>query len=215
LRSRPLALDLDGTLVDARPRQVAALFGQPRPEVLESLDPEAFWTLKRDGMSTRAALGRLGVGAEAAAGLAERWVEMVEGPDLLGLDRPLPGTMEFLEGLAAAGDRPWVLTARRHPDRVSDQFAGLGLEGLCAGLAVVSPAAAAEQKAERLIGLGCRAMVGDTESDGRAAELVGIPFAAVTSGQRSPERLRAAGFETFDTLADATSYLHRCHTAEQ
>ena len=196
-----LALDLDGTLIDAKPRQVAALAALLDPEL--GIDGDRLWELKRDGLTTRAALRRLGIDAELAERLSERWVATVENPRWLRLDRLLPGVSATLEALAATETRPLILTARRHADRARDQVASLGLLRWCAEVTVVSPGCAAEEKAAQLVERGCRALIGDTESDARAAELAGADFAAVTSGQRSREFLLARRLPTFDSLADA------------
>lgn len=200
----PLALDLDGTLVDPKPRQVAVigslLVGEPGAE---SVDVEELWSLKRDGLTTREALVRLGVDAALGAELADRWAHSVEEPRWLRLDRLLPGVADALSRLAATGTRPVVLTARRHEDRVRGQAASLGLLRWCSELMVVSPDFAAEEKAAKLASLRCRAFIGDTESDAKAAELVRVPYAAVTTGQRSGAFLRSRKLPVFDSLDQA------------
>jgi phosphoglycolate phosphatase-like HAD superfamily hydrolase len=196
-----LALDLDGTLIDPRPRQVAALAALLDPAL--EIDGDRLWELKRDGLTTRQALVRLGLDAEVARGLSERWVATVEDPGWLLLDRLLPGVADALGALAAAGTRPLILTARQDAERARDQVAALGLLRWCAEVEVVSPNAAVEEKAVQLVARGCRAFVGDTESDARAAAIAGVDFAAVTSGQRSPEFLLAAQLPSFETLAEA------------
>jgi phosphoglycolate phosphatase-like HAD superfamily hydrolase len=205
-----LALDLDGTLTDPAPRQLAALEAVlERHAEAGPVDLGRFWADKRGGLSTGAALEELGVAPALAAELAADWGAAVEDVAWLELDRLLPGVAEALEALAAGGERPVILTARRHPDRVREQVAALGLLAWCGGVRVVSPAAAAEQKAAELTALGARGFVGDTESDARAAELAGCEFAAVGGGQRSPEFLRARGLAVFDSLAAALAGLDR------
>jgi phosphoglycolate phosphatase-like HAD superfamily hydrolase len=196
-----LALDLDGTLIDPRPRQVAALAALLGPGL--EIDGDRLWELKREGLTTLRALTRLGFDAETAASLSERWVATVEDPRRLGLDRLLPGVADALEGLAAVGTRPLILTARQDAERARDQVASLGLLRWCADISVVSPSSAAEEKAVQLVARSCRAFVGDTESDARAAELAGVDFAAVTSGQRSRQFLLAGRLPSFETLAEA------------
>jgi phosphoglycolate phosphatase-like HAD superfamily hydrolase len=203
-----LALDLDGTLVDPRPRQLAVLADLVGAEPgLDPLDEDRLWELKRDGLTTHEALVRLGVGVATAARLGERWVATVEERRWLGLDRLLPGVPEALESLNRAGCRPLILTARRHRDRVIEQVASLGLGASCAAVVVVPPATAAEAKAAELEAHGCEGFVGDTESDARAAELAGVPFAAVATGQRSRRFLRERRLAAFDSLAEALGAL--------
>ncbi len=199
-----LALDLDGTLIDPQPRQVAVMAALVEDNAtVEPLRPADFWSLKRDGLTTGEALERLGVERALAGELAARWSRAVEDVRWLRLDRLIPGVDETLAELVEAGTRPAILTARRHEDRVRDQVTSLGLLRWCNGVQVVSPESAAEQKAAALEALGSRGFVGDTESDATAAELAGVAFAAVTTGQRAGEFLRARGLPAFDSLADA------------
>jgi phosphoglycolate phosphatase-like HAD superfamily hydrolase len=200
----PLALDLDGTLLDAQPRQVEAMVASIElAGGTGAVNRDEFWDLKREGLATHEALVRLGVDAALAERAARHWAESIEDPRWLNLDRLLPGVPEVLAAHAEAGDRPLILTARQHEDRVRAQVASLGLLRWCAAVAVVSPLGAAEEKAAELVARGCRGLVGDTESDARAAEQAGVAFAAVTTGQRSKEFLRGHGLAAFDSLAEA------------
>jgi phosphoglycolate phosphatase-like HAD superfamily hydrolase len=230
-----LALDLDGTLIDARRRQLAVLASalaelRPAPGSIDpnrgplatggpddetglaeagpgAIDFDALWERKREGATTRAALITLGVPEDEATAVAARWVERIEDEDELAGDRLLPGVEETLADLATRGVRPAVVTARAHPDRVRHQFATLGLDRWCDGPHVVDPSDAANQKAATLRELGAAAYVGDTESDARAASLAAIPFAAVSTGQRSPTFLTAQGLQPHPTLAAALDAL--------
>jgi phosphoglycolate phosphatase-like HAD superfamily hydrolase len=209
-RRPPLAVDLDGTVLDPRPRQLAVLASLLESERTSGpVDLDRLWELKREGSTTEAALVALGVSDQAAGGLARRWAAEVEDPRWLRLDRPLPGAAETLRELAQSVGPPVLLTARRHPDRVRDQLASLGLDRWCGELRVVSPDSAAEEKAEQLRSLRCRGFVGDTESDAEAAELAGVPFAAVATGQRSPRFLAALGVPVFDSLPEALRSIER------
>lgn len=198
-----LALDLDGTLIDPRPRQVAALAALlASEEGIGQLNRDRFWELKRAGLTTAGALVDLGVDPATAERVADRWVATVEDSRWLDLDRMIPGVPRALDSLQG-GARPLILTARQHEDRVRDQVSSLGLLHWCAEVTVVSPDSAAEAKAAQLLMHGCRGLVGDTESDAKAAEIAGVDFAAVSTGQRSEQYLRARGLATFDSLGGA------------
>lgn len=185
----PIALDLDGTLLDCRPRQVAVAAALHGP----GLDEAAFWAAKREGATTRAALEAIGVGGERGARLARRWAAEVEDDRWLALDAPLPGVAAALTALRAAGRDAVVLTARRRADAVRRQVAATGLGALVGAVEVVDPVNAAADKATMLTRLGAAGFVGDTESDAAAAGRAGVPFAAVGGGQRSAAWLRAHG----------------------
>jgi phosphoglycolate phosphatase len=199
-----LALDLDGPLLDPEPRQTAVLrwiFEQEQGR--NFIDPDEVWELKRTGRSTESALMALGVPDEMAASLAARWADSIEEPRWLSLDQPFPGVIDLLSELAGGGSAPVIITARRHPDRVTEQAKSLGLMRWCAGIRVVSPDAATTAKADELRAIGATGFIGDTESDAAAANAAGVPFAAVATGQRSGAFLEERGMATFSSLGGA------------
>lgn len=202
--SRLLALDLDGPILDPEPRQTAVLrWVLTEESATGAIDPGEVWELKRQGLSTQAALHELGMAAAEAERLASRWTEAVEDPQWLSLDAALPGVLEVLAGLAEQGTRPVIITARRHADRAAKQVESLGLLRWCSALRVVSPDHADSEKAGELREIRASALIGDTESDAEAANLAGVAFAAVTTGQRSREFLEGHGLQAFASLADA------------
>jgi phosphoglycolate phosphatase len=202
----PLALDLDGTLLDAEPRQVELMASLVDPDLAPVVRAE-LWARKREGASSETALRQLGVAPAVAADLARHWTEAVEDDRWLALDRPLPGVTETLRELNASGRGPIVVTARRYADRVRIQLENVGMAELLAGVEVVSPAAVAAEKELVLRRIGACAYVGDTERDAEAAAAAGVPFAAVATGQRSARFLRARGFEPQDRLQAAVAAL--------
>jgi phosphoglycolate phosphatase-like HAD superfamily hydrolase len=198
-----LALDLDGTLIDARRRQLSVLAKVLAERDLPLVPFDWLWERKRGGETTVEALIALEVDDAEARAVAARWVERVEDEDELLQDKLLPGVEDTLTALAAAGVRPLVLTARASGDRTRHQFTALGLDRWCNGPEVVDSTEPTTQKATALQHLGAAAYVGDTESDARAASLAGIPFAAVATGQRSPSFLAAQGLTPHASLAAA------------
>jgi phosphoglycolate phosphatase-like HAD superfamily hydrolase len=203
VKQAAFALDFDGTLVSCRERHVALAAAIVDELGVSGFDPDRFWAAKEAGASTRAALVRLGIAEAHAARVAALWGERIEDPDWLRLDRPLPGARAAVDRVRAAGMSPLLLTARRDPAAVRDEVARAGLAA-AEEVVVVSPFAAAEQKAERLRAAGALGFVGDTESDAQAAAAAGVRFAAVAGGQRSREYLSALGLEVHAGVLDAT-----------
>ncbi len=200
---RPLiALDLDGTLIDARVRQVGVASEALAALAGESLDEERFWQAKRVGASTREALETLGYPSETAASVARRWGERIESDEWLRRDRALTGAREVLADLRA-GHRIAVLTARREADGARLSLACAGLEELVDEVCVVDPARAADAKASALARYRAAGFIGDTESDGEAARRAGVRFRAVSTGQRSSSYLQARGYDPLPSLRDA------------
>ncbi len=203
-----LAVDLDGTLLDAEPRQSGLLSELLAGESgVGPADRGKIWRWKREGATTRIVLHRLGLDGLDAERLGQSWLEAVEDEAWLGRDRLLAGVPEALDCLREDGTRIVILTARRHPERAMAQISSLGLLHWCAAVRVVSPRLAAEEKAAELASGGFCGFVGDTESDARAAELAGVRFAAVTTGQRSRAFLESRGLEAFDSLPSAVARL--------
>lgn len=188
-----VALDLDGTLVDARERQVRLAAAILEQRGLAAVDPDELWALKREGAGTAAALRQLGLPEAAAAEFQHEWTGRVEERRWLELNAPLPGAAEAVAAMRSDGAKLFVLTARRDRANATWEVSRLGL-GLD-DLEVVDPSNAAAAKADVLGRRGAAGMIGDAESDAAAAAAASIPFVAVSSGQRSESFLRGAGVE--------------------
>ena len=211
MTTRPVfAFDLDGTLLDARARQVHVLIeagialGEPAP------DADRFWQFKRNGSTTAQALAQLGLPTASAQRLASWWQAHVEDPEMLRFDRVLPLATAAIESCRVAGLSPRILTARSDARSVLVQLDACGLGRLVDEVRVVSPGDAATAKAAHLTQWGAVAMVGDTESDARAAVLATVPFLAVCCGQRSEAFLCAQSLEVFvDAHSAVTHWLSK------
>ena len=211
MTARPVfAFDLDGTLLDARARQVHALvqagiaLDEPTP------DADRFWQLKRDGSTTAQALAQLGVPTARAHHLAAWWQAHVEDPEMLRIDQLLPLATAAIEACRVEGLSPRILTARSNARPVLVQLDECGLGRLVDEVRIVAPLDAATAKAAHLKQWGAVAMIGDTESDARAAALATVPFLAVCCGQRSEAFLRARSLEVFvDAHGAVTHWLSK------
>ena len=186
-----LALDLDGTLLDCRPRQVELTVAVLEELEAPGVDPDALWAAKREGATTRDALLAQGLPAAVVDAAVTAWVSRVEDAAWLARDPVLPEAPPALAAVRAAGLSPVVLTARRDASAVRDQIARLALDVDDVG--VVDPSDPAAGKAGYLRALAAAGYVGDTESDARSAAVADVPFVAVGGGQRSERFLRAAG----------------------
>jgi phosphoglycolate phosphatase-like HAD superfamily hydrolase len=186
-----VAVDLDGTILDAEPRQVALATKVVRDLTGRELDGPAFWRLKRAGATTLQTLAKLGFDEDDARRAAILWTRDIELPPWLALDRPLEGALAALERL-----RDYcvvVITARQSEPRAREELERLGIASRVDRLMVVPPARAAEDKASVLADTHALAFIGDTETDALAATLARVPFVAVSTGQRDKEFLAANG----------------------
>ncbi len=193
-----IALDLDGTLIDARPRQVGVATEALAELAGESLDEERFWQAKRAGASTGEALEALGHPCDTAAEVARLWAQRIESVQWLRRDRALTGARQALSDLCGAGIA--VLTARQSSHGARLSLACAGLEDLVDELFVVEPMTAAAGKAGILAQRRPAVFIGDTESDGEAARRAGVRFRAVATGQRSDAFLRSRGYDPLPSL---------------
>lgn len=211
MRDVSVALDLDGTLIDARHRQVGVAVEAVAALSGGQLDASRFWRHKRSGATTAGALIRLGYEEAIAAALAQRWRSRVEADDWLAQDRPLPGVVRRLTRLRDAGCAVLVITARSRPEGAGRSLRAAGLESHVDRLIVVDPSSAATDKADSLRGNRARWFVGDTESDGAAAAAADVPFVAVGTGQRSERYLRSLGYDVAASFTGAVDALaHHC-----
>lgn len=188
-----IVFDLDGTLLDCRPRQVAltSWLLEKRGEL--ALDAEKFWLMKRDGASTEKALAEMYRKPELAQSVASEWKTLVELPEWLELDQPLPGVLAALDQLRASGNMMALLTARANIQGLRATLNRLDMDGLFRHIEVVNPAEAIQQKASQLKAWEPAVFLGDTESDLKAANLSGTRFLALSWGQRNAAWLKSHG----------------------
>eukprot|EP00439_Symbiodinium_sp_Y106_P088270 s1_g806.t1 len=187
----PIALDLDGTLISCRERQVA-LFQAISAENRGSGDGDKFWAFKRDGLSTHDAALKLGLTSEDAAHVATRWVREIEDAYWLQFDSVYDDVNEFLRLLWRHDVSFFVLTARRNKYLLKQQILRLAFLS-DTEIIVVTPQEAATQKAEVLRSRGAALFIGDSESDLKAAKIADVAFGAVGRGQRNAKFLMASG----------------------
>jgi phosphoglycolate phosphatase-like HAD superfamily hydrolase len=201
------AFDLDGTLIDAQTRQVAVAANALERLRAPELDQTRFWRRKRAGANTVDALLGMGYPADVAREAARLWGEQIEDDEWLALDGALTDAQRVLARVRAAGKRAVVITARRREAGARFSVSAAGLDDLVDELIVVAPDDAVLAKARALSHYGASWFVGDTASDGHAAGVAGVPFAAVSTGQRSPSALRKQGFESRRSLSSAVRWL--------
>jgi phosphoglycolate phosphatase len=204
-----MAFDLDGTLIDARDRQVGVASEVLASQVGKELDESRFWRAKRAGATTAQALERIGYAPAVAERAAEAWRQRIESDDWLARDRALPGVARVLAALQRAGESIFVITARTRALGAARSLDAAGLTSLVDRLEVVDPRSAGTAKSASLRRWCAASFIGDTESDGAASRSAGVPFIAVHTGQRAPSYLRARGFDSEGSLSAAVRSLSR------
>lgn len=187
-----VVFDLDGTLIDSRPR-MHALFAELVPDA--SLDFDAYWALKEAKVShEHILLRRLGYPAERLQQFTAAWMERIESPAMLALDTNFPGMHATLDRLAAQA-RLHVCTARQHRQPALDQLERLRL------LPYFTSVMVTEQVDDKDVLIVRHVpdlapgdwMLGDTGKDIQVGKSLGMRTCAVLSGFLSRASLEPYG----------------------
>jgi phosphoglycolate phosphatase-like HAD superfamily hydrolase len=197
--------DVDGTLLDQRRRYVAIhgtlvtqLGGTPVAD---------YWERRRAGANEGELLCLADVPALFHREYDRRREHLLETPQFLRLDRPLPGARDLLALLHGTGRDVCVITNRMHRDHLERQLRRHGLSPYIHHY-LLRPATAirapliwsstdglrqiAEYKAnamDRLLG-PMKVLVGDGPPDILAARLANCPSIAVSTGAYGPSALK-------------------------
>jgi phosphoglycolate phosphatase len=196
--SPTLFFDLDGPLLDVSARYAALHRDLLREVGAKGMAADRYWDRKRARVPEEEILRELGVLALAPDYLRQR-LDRVESPDYLVLDRPWPWTHEVLSQLARR--YPIVLvTTRANHLLLLEQLDRLDLIAFFHEvLSEPGRRGVDKQKARLIKDYLARQelpadgwMVGDTEADIGAGQIVGLHTAAVRSGIRNGKLLQQA-----------------------
>jgi phosphoglycolate phosphatase-like HAD superfamily hydrolase len=187
-----IVVDLDGTLITARERQSLLLKAVAARYEIE-LFPEQIWSMKREGASNVFLLHKLGVKQDLIARIASAWKHEIESPYWLDMDSLFVDVRSCLHKLSVAGFEVCVLTARKNEYLLRYQLFKLGIVGRVSRVMCVDPFEAEKRKSDILLEMRPFCMVGDSETDCRAAASAGVKFYGVATGQRSERYLHSAG----------------------
>ena len=213
-RPPTLVFDLDGTLLDVSARHhhvystvCSSLGGQP-------IDRAAYWHLKRQRTPATEILAQSGLGDAEPAAFEAAFAELIELPESLGFDVLFPETIPVLTRLATTY-RCTLVTLRRSATALRAQLAVFALTPFFEAIQTAAPGANHAFEKARLIRKTVPAndpavVIGDTESDVAAANVLGYLSIAVSSGIRDPEILaRDHPGYLVDGIADVEEVLHR------
>jgi phosphoglycolate phosphatase-like HAD superfamily hydrolase len=164
--------------------------------------------MKRSGQDRHVQLAATGADTLYATFLTE-WLQRIEQPDLLALDRLFDGAVEKLQQWRREQRRLILATLRHSPEQLKWQLNRLGLAPLLDDVLVADHRGGAARKAEMVKEIisdpSTTLWIGDTELDIEAARLVGCRIFAVSSGLRAPEFLeRARPDHIFSSLAEVS-----------
>ncbi len=182
-----LIFDLDGTILDVRPRHFAVYADIMRELGQPPLSAAEYWRRRREGEGTISIAGAL-PGFEAA------WLEKIESREYMAIDRPYDGALDVLRELGRC-HRLLLVTLRRDAEALAWQLSESGLSGFFAE--VVSPANQIPARKSELLPywlpLGETWVIGDSEADLELAADLGAKCVCLSEGVRSAKFLREAG----------------------
>lgn len=192
LKGAAIAFDLDGTLVDTAPDLVGTLNAVLVEEDLPPLPFEAVRMMVGRGAKALLVRGFEAAGAPLAepeaTRLTERFIAMYLGR-IARESRPFPQAVETLTALREAGAKLAVCTNKRTDLSVA-LLDALGMAPLFDAVIGADAAPAAKPDARHLFAAidaiggdrGRALLVGDSETDVKAARNAGLPVIAVSFG---------------------------------
>ncbi|HCM35228.1 HAD hydrolase-like protein [Chryseobacterium sp.] len=179
--------DLDGTLIDSRPR----LYQLFQSLVLNSeLSFHQYWDLKRDKISHKEILlSKFNYSNEQYNNFEKKWMSEIELEKWLQLDTPFEGIVDLLMRLSK-NHSLFVVTARQSESTALSQIKSFGWENIFTKVLVTQQ----QQEKHSLIKDTVEItpedwFIGDTGKDIQTGKLLGIRTAAVLSGFLSKKSL--------------------------
>lgn len=179
--------DLDGTLIDSRPR-LYHLFQSLVPNSTLSFDQ--YWELKRNKINHKQILfSKFNYAEEQYSEFEKKWMLEIELKKWLDLDAPFKGVEDKLLELSSKHTL-FVITARQSERSTLEQIKLLGWQGIFNKVLVTS------QKQEKYDLIKKNVLttsedwfVGDTGKDIQTGKLLGLKTAAVLTGFLSKQNL--------------------------
>jgi phosphoglycolate phosphatase len=183
-------LDLDGPILEGKFRHYACYSQILMEQGYTPISLESYWQMKREQVNRRGQLAASGAESIYEQFL-QAWLELIEQPQFLALDRPQPGIIDKLQQWRNSGLQLILVTLRRYPERLHAQLVELGLDTLldyvlpCDHQLGANGKVAQVKKAVPQLSPENSIWIGDTEVDVEAARLLGCPIWGVTCGIRT------------------------------
>ena len=182
-----LIFDLDGTLVDCSARHYACYADLAQEAGCRALGPEAYWNMKRLRQPWSDIL-RASEALIDASSFSAAFVERIEWPDYLALDRLFPDANDAMQRLSSFAKKKVLATMRRSPQALAKELERLALRDyfdlvIARGSTDIADKGALVQRAIQ-ISSSQYAWIGDTEEDVSGARRIGALSCVVSCGLR-------------------------------
>lgn len=181
-----LIFDVDGTLLDSKPR-VYELYKCLVPGT--RLDFHSYWSRKRRGHSNLDLLEMEGASPAERERFLSQWLKLIEEPELLKLDRVIAGIENNLARLST-DHQLIVCTNRQNASAVDQQLSNLGLKAYFNEILVTEQKVPKSELLRSVVHLDqWDWIIGDTGRDILEGSILGIRTCAVLTGFHGREAL--------------------------
>lgn len=188
-----IVFDLDGTLIDVSDRHYSvyrdttiSLQGKP-------LTKEVYWQMKKSKKSWQEILNQSKVEESTREQFMERFIRLIESPEMTQLDTIIDGAKEVLSMLREKGHTLFLVSLRRNNDALMSELEHLELKQYfkeaISGHTDGEGFELKKQIIKELVNDSETLVVGDTEADVLAAKQLKCHSVAVLSGIRSEQIL--------------------------
>jgi phosphoglycolate phosphatase-like HAD superfamily hydrolase len=198
-----LVFDLDGTIVDCSARHYACYADLAQEAGCRALGPQAYWSMKRLRRSWSDILRASGAPIDASR-FSAAFIERIERPHYLALDRLFPDANDAMQRLGSFAKKKILATMRRSQQALPKQLERLALRDyfdlvIARGSTDITDKGALVQQAMQISSGQC-AWIGDTEEDVSGARRIGAFSCIVSCGLRDRALLEA---EKPDVIANS------------
>lgn len=197
-----IAFDLDGTLLNSKKRHEIVM-----ADILTShginISTSDLIPFKSSGKNNIAWLLSKGVMETEAEKINEEWITLIEKTEYLKLDKLYPDTINVLKQLCTDSDL-FLITARKNKNSALRQIKNSGISQYFTDIFVVETCSETPiLKALELKKHQISHIIGDTESDCKAASIAGCKFCAVSHGFRNTDYLKQYTSNIYSDLPEA------------
>jgi len=196
---KQIFLDLDGPLLDGKKRHYQCYRSILESNGFKYIDIDEYWEKKRSLINHKDLLRLSGAGT-IYNNFITTWLEMIELPDMLALDKVQDGAIDCLRNWRDQGIELILITMRKNKCTLEEQLVSTGLREyldvvLASGYSdggegkadVVRKHYSAEQLEKYSL------WIGDTEADLIAAQSLRCDVVLISNGLRNEEYLNSLG----------------------